>query len=451
MAVNIVLLVVDSLRYDAIFGRPASKPPLRFFERLAGESVCFTRAYATECWTLPTHMSMFTGLLPSAHGAHFGSMAYREKAPTIAELLTEKGYATEVITRNPVFDGTLPGVTRGFARNTRVFAELSGLNPLALLLAASKPRFRRQVQSSGFFHPLQRERREFVAAFARSTVPADRKVLACVLDRLRESRRTGRSCFLFANLFDVHAPYPPGERSIFRPPTSRDGLLDMTLMPFVLPKLGSHRYLEPDFTITELATRLLRERYERAVALMDRKLESFYEVALEEGLLSDTLLVVTSDHGEAFGEHDLYLHDASVYDVHLHVPLFVRVPDCSPASIADVVSTREVFGLFCAASAGDPTQASILDPAYRDEHPVVVAEHTPYPHLNKARPCYRQPLRAAIAADQKIVMRGADAMAYDPASDPLEHQPSDVSVSDFQNLLQAFDRRRRRGDERRRL
>jgi arylsulfatase A-like enzyme len=77
---NIVLLVVDSLRHDAVFDRPPDRPGLGFFERLAAESICFTRAYATECWTLPTHMSMFTGLLPSAHGAHFASMAYRHAA-----------------------------------------------------------------------------------------------------------------------------------------------------------------------------------------------------------------------------------------------------------------------------------------------------------------------------------------------------------------------------------
>jgi len=188
-------------------------------------------------------------------------------------------------------------------------------------------------------------------------------------------------------------------------------------------------------TISELATRLLRERYERAVVLMDRKLESFYEVASNEGLLDDTLLVVTSDHGEAFGEHDLYLHDASVYDVHLHVPLFIRLPREAPASVADVVSTRDLFGLLQRAAEGDPAAGTILDRRYRDARPVAAAEHTPYPHLTKARPCYRQPLRAAMAADRKIVMRGPEAMAYDPASDPLERQPSAVSVREFRHLL----------------
>src|SRR5262249_39507926 len=148
-------------------GRPATP----FLDRLAATSTVFRRAHATECWTLPTHMSMFTGLLPSEHGAHFQSMAYHGADPTIAELLAKAGYHTEAITRNSTFDGSLPGVTRGFAENRVVLAERSrGMNPVALMLAATKPRFRRQVRSSGFFHPLQRSQRDFLRRFSRAMI-----------------------------------------------------------------------------------------------------------------------------------------------------------------------------------------------------------------------------------------------------------------------------------------
>ena len=65
----------------------------------------------------PTHLSLFTGLLPSEHGAHFQTMAYARTAPTIAEILGAAGYHTELVTRNFVFDGTIPGLTRGFQRS----------------------------------------------------------------------------------------------------------------------------------------------------------------------------------------------------------------------------------------------------------------------------------------------------------------------------------------------
>jgi hypothetical protein len=111
---NVVLLVVDSLRGCSLAGRNAEGPPTPFLDRLGRETTVFRRAFATECWTLPSHCSMFTGLLPSEHGAHFGSMAYAGTAPTLAQLLAGAGWRTEIVTRNFVFDGTIPGVTRGF-------------------------------------------------------------------------------------------------------------------------------------------------------------------------------------------------------------------------------------------------------------------------------------------------------------------------------------------------
>jgi arylsulfatase A-like enzyme len=88
--VNILMLVVDSLRFDAV--GPTATP---FLHRLHSEATWFRRAYATECWTLPSHASMFTGLLASQHRAHFQTMGYEESHPTIAELCRQAGYQTE--------------------------------------------------------------------------------------------------------------------------------------------------------------------------------------------------------------------------------------------------------------------------------------------------------------------------------------------------------------------
>ena len=68
---NVVLLVVDSLRARSLGLPPELGPRTPFLRRLGTETTYFRRAYATECWTLPSHCSMFTGLLPSQHGTHF--------------------------------------------------------------------------------------------------------------------------------------------------------------------------------------------------------------------------------------------------------------------------------------------------------------------------------------------------------------------------------------------
>jgi arylsulfatase A-like enzyme len=66
---------------------------------------------------------MFTGELPSTHGAHFQSMAMRRDVPTLASVLGSAGFETELISRNPVFDGSIPGLCRGFEQTTRFLAQ----------------------------------------------------------------------------------------------------------------------------------------------------------------------------------------------------------------------------------------------------------------------------------------------------------------------------------------
>lgn len=442
---NICLIVVDSLRADAV--GTSGPRSTEFFRDLAGRTVVFRRAYATECWTLPAHMSMFTGLLPSEHQAHFKTMAYRGSAPTIAELLQGLGYSTEVVTRNSIFDGSLPGVNRGFGRSTLAVSNSSGLNPMSLLLALSKPRFRRQIEKSGFFHPRQRKSREFVSRFAQATVPADREALGVVLGRMRGLRRQGRPFFIFANLYDVHAPYSPTERSIFRSIDSLATLDEALRMSVVLPRLGGHAYLSPDFHISSRSRDLLYGRYRSAVDLMGCKLADFLRVIRDEGILEDTVLIVTSDHGEAFGDHDLYLHDSSVWQTHLHVPLYVHYPGAGTGAVDDVVSTRDLFGLMYAAATHTGSRGTILDPSYRSRHPIAVAEHFHSPRATTALPQFRQDLMTAICGDMKVVIRDGRSTYYDLSRDPAESEPDDAPLQEFAGMCRQFGAAREIIDE----
>lgn len=428
---NVVLLVVDSLRARSLEG--PGRPATPFLDGLSSEAVQFRQAFATECWTLPTHTSMFTGLLPSEHGAHFQHMALRGGVPTVAGLLADAGYHAEVVTRNFIFDGTIPGVTRGFAVNTQPLSDLGRLNPWTLFLALSKPRFRRLVRSSGFFHPRQRDSRRFLATFARALMPADGLALEHSLVRMREMRERRRPYFLFCNLYDVHAPYPPTSTSILRPFTSLSGLAENVLFPAITARLGAHRYLEAGFRLPDVGRRMLLGRYHRAIELMDEKLAGFYRAARDEGLLDDTILIVASDHGEAFGEHGLYLHDASVYDIHLRVPLWIRHPRAAAGVVEDVVSTRDLFTLMRQAPAGG-IAGTMLDPGARGEQALAVAEHFHYPYAGVMAPQYRQNLVAAVAGRHKLVVRREGLHYYDRDRDPDEIAPLRVDLQDFENL-----------------
>jgi arylsulfatase A-like enzyme len=405
-----------------------------FFDRFRRESIDFRRAYATECWTLPTHASMFTGLLPSEHGAHVQRMRYDAPAPTIAEVLAEAGYATEIVTRNSVLDGSIPGITRGFQHNQRVVSDRSPYHPMAMMLALTKPRFRRQIRDTGFFHPLQRANREFVREFAASVLPADEQALQYALERMEAHRKARRPHFLFLNLYDVHAPYSPSLDSILAPVRSWRDLVENAGSMAAMPHIGCHEYLQPDFELPDWQRRALLARYHRAIELMDGKLERFYSAASGAGLLSDTLLVVASDHGEAFGEHGLYLHDASVYDIHLRVPLWVRHPALAAQGIDDVVSMRDVATMIRCAARGRSPRGTILDADYRGTHPVALAEHFHYPHAPRMASEYRCNPTAAIVGDHKLIVREDQIEYYNLTEDGEEKRPLSCRLGDFAAL-----------------
>ena len=420
---NVLLLVVDSLRHQSLRKREGDAPATPFLDRLGGETLHFDRAHATECWTLPSHTSMFTGLLPSEHGAHFQHLGYAGKDPTVAEILAEHGFHTELATRNPIFEGSLPGVTRGFQHRARLLRDGGPLSIPGLFLALSKPRFRRQIQSSGFFNALQRDSVAFLKDFAYCSFPADGLVLDHLRDRTVQLRQAGRPFFLFGNLYDVHAPYCPDPDGLLREMRSWEDVVENVVALGCLAKVGSHAYLQEGFRMTDGGRRALLARYHTAIELMDRKLESFFEDLRGSGALEDTLVIVTSDHGEAFGDHDLYLHDASVFDTNLRVPLWIHHPDRSPARIDDVVSQKDLFDLVRCVALDLPLDETILDEDHRARNRIVFAEHFHYPHVAHMQPRYRVNLVSAMSAETKIIVRGDDCELYERRRDPDELAP----------------------------
>jgi hypothetical protein len=262
-------------------------------------------------------------------------------------------------------------------------------------------------------------------------MPADRQALDYTLEQMQAHRRSGKPYFLFCNLYDVHAPYPPSPRSILRPLWTPKGLLEGLSVLGPLARLGSHAYLRPGFRLSERSRKLLLGRYESAIELMDRKLSDFYDAARAAGLLDDTLLVITSDHGEAFGEHGLFLHDASVYDTHLHVPLWIHHPERAPETIDDVTSTRDLFALFKAVGLRGDVDSTLLAADYRARNPIALAEHFYYPHLPDILPRYKRNLTAAVAWPEKVVVRGTETLRYDLSRDREETEQEPFSAGGF--------------------
>ena len=329
----ILLLVLDTTRADAVsaYGDAAGTTP--HTDALAAGGLRYTRAYAQAPWTLPSHATLFTGLFPGRHGVGWRRTRAAAALDTLAERLQAAGYETVAISENPWVSDAF-NLTQGFERTilTRGFT----LGPDAPEEAAEDS----------------------------ETVRALRAWLAV--------RRGTRPFFLFVNLLDAHSPYLVRRENRFLPPG-----IDAAEARRV-PQDPARYFCATSSQAPELA--VLRGLYLGGVAAADAKLGAILDHLRAAGLGAPLLTIVTSDHGEHFGEHGLVGHQFSVREALLRVPLVVHgIAGAAPAVIATPVRLADVMPTVLAAAGlpvpagldGEPLPTSAAAAGMR----AVVAEH----------------------------------------------------------------------------
>ncbi len=316
-----MLVVLDTVRADHLSVSGYARNTSPNLARLASSSVVFEQARSTAPWTLPSHASMMTGRWPHELSATINSPldgTYK----TLAEYLSEQGYATAGFVANNAYAGAETGLDRGFARYED--------HTLLLEDIVWNTAFGRRVILLGFHPPEPR------TGF--STIDYHRKAAGQVVnDSLRwvkEIKR--RPFFAFLNIYDAHDPYmPPAgfDRHFGVKPESAADVITLNRW-FLLDKK----------CVTERERRLIRDAYDDCIAYVDTQLGRFIDGLDREELLDNTLVIVTADHGEHLGEHELYGHASSLYDPEIHVPLLMRLPGKAHVrqSISTPVSLRNL-------------------------------------------------------------------------------------------------------------
>lgn len=133
---------------------------------------------------------------------------------------------------------------------------------------------------------------------------------------------------------DTHGPYePPGEYATLYADEGLSGRDAQSLY---------QRAIEEPESITEEERQLLVDLYDGEIRYNDMRIGEFFDSLRERGLLENSLLIVTADHGDAFGEHGYYEHPRYLHDEVTHVPLLVHGPGLSPQSFSGTVSTLDV-------------------------------------------------------------------------------------------------------------
>jgi arylsulfatase A-like enzyme len=334
-APNVLLVVLDTVRADhlSVYGYPRATTPN--LERLAARGIRFDEARAPAPWTLASHASFFTGRWPHELGVQWLA-PLQGNFPTLAEYLGSHGYATAGFVANAGYCSYDTGLDRGFTHyEDYVVARLGTLRTAGLIDVAVKTFGELTVSlDRGWF---QRWRAVVSDWFFSDERKSAERVNRDFLEWLARRREPGRPFFAFLNYLDTHTPYllPPGARHRFGadPKTKarfRDVLRDWSLLDKLkLPR----RYWS-----------LASDAHDNCVGYLDEQLGALFEELQRGGILNETLVIITSDHGEGLGEHELFLHGESLYRTEIRVPLLVLLPEqrSSGAVVRATVSLRDL-------------------------------------------------------------------------------------------------------------
>jgi arylsulfatase A-like enzyme len=327
---NVLFIVWDTVRADrmSLYGNPVATTP--HLERLAASSAVYDNAISPSYWTLPSHASMFTGLPVSSHGANAEYKWLDSRFITLAEYFRDHGWDTYAWSSNPNINKSANTI-QGFDTFHQPFAQ---------------NRWRRSVEraTKALIHPKDKSSRPSPERYKSIAHHKGGPVTHEAFTGWLEDDWDGeKPFFAFLNYMEAHAYRLPSQasRKTVMPDEERfrKGLTTSAL----LKRMSNVMYGNwKDYKPKE--KRALLDVYDASIRDLDLLTHRLLADLKSRELLDNTIVVITSDHGEQFGEHGLWLHNYSVYQPLVHVPLLIRYPQAvEPVRHETAVSTTSLF------------------------------------------------------------------------------------------------------------
>jgi arylsulfatase A-like enzyme len=291
---NLLIIDIDTLRADhtSPYGYIRNTTP--YLNQIAGQGALFEMAISASSWTLPSHASIVTGVYPHEHGAEIKALDNR--LVTIPELIRSRGYLTGAFSANSAFFTRQMGFGRGFSK----FSDVSN-QPLEwanrTILGKSLVNW---LQTIGL--PL--------ASKKRNAIEINESFLAWVDENPK------KPFFAILNYMDVHSPYLP--------PSSYQKIFSSSMPPDNIRKEWVHNYITMH---SKYGAQAWIDAYDASIRYLDDQIKALFYELEKRKIISNTLVIITSDHGEAFGEHEVVEHGNSLYLETIHVPLIFYWPD----------------------------------------------------------------------------------------------------------------------------
>jgi arylsulfatase A-like enzyme len=323
-APSILFVILDTVRAWNLSLHGYDRPTTPELVRMAQRGVTFELALTTAPWTLPSHYSAFSGLYPNAM-APITEANYEKIVPPfqpmLAEVLADHGYATAGFVANLYYASSEFGLDRGFAR----YEDLP-VSPGQFVLSTAPGR---RISNNGRL-------RNWIGYHDM----LNRKPAARIVDDFLswQSGVRDRPFFAFLNFYDTHEPYLP-------PQPFEDRFVREA--PRTAFFYDTHRVERLVMWGSAAETRAQMDRYDGSIASLDAQLGRLFDVLDRTRRLDNTIIVITSDHGEQFMEHGKLGHLRDLYLSLLHVPLLIIAPGQTPpglrvstaVSIADLPAT----------------------------------------------------------------------------------------------------------------
>lgn len=325
---NLLFISIDSLRADAVSALGCSKPTMPFFDELAEDSTLYTNAFTQGIWTVPSHISLFTGLYPTEHRIYDEDAvgdgdARLGDAPTLGECLSADGYEMEAFYRLPWLGSA--GVLRGFESEQNIGDQTAGIVDWINKLSSKFPLGRSVI-------------RAIYRGSFRGHVP-DEEI---VTQAKRKIESTAEPFCFFIHLNDAHWPYSPS--TPFHNNFSERSILSL-FWNRAYTQTRMFPLKDSSMTLSTEQIEIMRELYLGAVRQTDHSIKSLIN-SMPDDVLDETVIIIFGDHGEAFGEDGELGHNDVIPSV-AHVPLLIRDPTGQltaervdqPVQLADIYQT----------------------------------------------------------------------------------------------------------------
>jgi arylsulfatase A-like enzyme len=438
---NVILITLDTARADHLSCYGYQRKTTPFIDSFAEDSMLFKNAYSTSSWTFPAHASIFTGMYPSKHGGGedpaYSQYLFKkygrelkgvEKEPdleqkamklladknvTLAEILSAQGYKTCGIIGGPACS-SFTGLGQGFD-----FYDNTIYNP-----------FYEKNYFTVFRIRIIRRFFSLVDIMARYGIAKPGKtapqVNAVAFDWLDKHYK--HPFFLFCNFYDVHYPYyPPTPYDKLFAGGDTDAVKHFACRAMNASFIDGQRQiidavLSRKHTLSHAERDILISQYDGEFRYLDYHIHKLLQKLKDLKVYDNTMIIITSDHGESFGEHNYMEHSFCLYEDAIKIPLLIKYPLArvrgvseKPASLVDIFpSILSVLSL--------PIPAGVQGDILPDvRHPIISESNIYWKYVLQYGPYLNKNLKTISDGTFKYIWESnGNSELYNIKQDPLE-------------------------------